>query len=435
MCERHFLVEERETSRDSPKQMGAKREQRFLVVERETSQYSPKHLGNKINHEPPNGGSQLETLDLGPSAAFADLPHPRPIALQVDNSLLVEDQWWGPEAAAGAEGRPISVVRKDSSAGGRASEEPACAPLSVHLPDAVAALSTWRRQLKAGRDHTDRVIRQFIETAIAVAVAHVTSYTFHGIVIDILTLSDFRPTAEAALGARFAYALLASCVWPLLMWLLRGNCTMGETPFRDNLLLLSKCLPMLVAWAWKDVIMQFHNVVDEIWGYAVVAVCLTFVLALLEVIPCIKRAHEAINVGGVADTYLNRILDVPRHLNLALGYAWNSVFSYGLARLQRKLQDDMTKVFVQFLYFILVRAIVVKTTCFWYGEHDVSIFNFKRVRRLEDNHASKNSETEAGKLRKEMCDITGAAGNLIVTSLSFVYGWALSYTTKAFYFW
>mmetsp|Transcript_1957 Transcript_1957/g.2247 ORF Transcript_1957/g.2247 Transcript_1957/m.2247 type:complete len:97 (+) Transcript_1957:1-291(+) len=72
------------------------------------------------------------------------------------------------------------------------------------------------------------------------------------------------------------------------------------------------------------------------WDELVTAIVLTLIVAVMELLPCYKRAKAGVDAGGASDSLSARYKTLPSYFVLAIGRLWNEFITWPISELQTK---------------------------------------------------------------------------------------------------
>jgi len=291
----------------------------------------------------------------------------------------------------------------------------------------------------------DAAMKKFMELVIATVNAWVTSQFFY----ELLRQAVSKATSTIGhdnLIARSIYAVVVSILVPLLDVLLaRGGLPIqGAGLWQDGKRLFQACQGILLAWGWKDWINQVifaadeqdsdNNVGTEFGIALLVAAVFTLILALAEALPCYGRSKKAVDTGGAGATFLQRFAILPSRVGLAAGFAWDQVAQFGIVQLQRRVQSTNVDFLIQLSYYLLLTPVIVYLTVKW----DTKQNELKSEEAKAEVEAADRSNSGLSRMIKSAEhygeEFERMAGTIVVSSLSFVYAWALSNTLNNLFF-
>lgn len=250
----------------------------------------------------------------------------------------------------------------------------------------------------------------FVQNVLSVLLAVACSNTVYQILTVIIP--------DQPLLDRSIYAVLITIYSPLISWLLSKSAwAKGESFLALGLQFHGQICPVLLAWGWKDWASELDTWAGpELWDELIVALSLTCIVALMQSVPCCKRLQVAVAAGGESDTVLARFVIFPNSLFLTLGYAWNTVATYFVGKVQNLEHGYHFKFGVQAAYSLIAGAaitvIIVRLTRMTAGKEGEIACGTTNDRGIDDLH-----------------DWAGTFSltwvKLITRSLSFVYAWAI----------
>ncbi|CAE7291277.1 Kcnh7 [Symbiodinium necroappetens] len=136
---------------------------------------------------------------------------------------------------------------------------------------------------------------------------------------------------------------LAISVPPIQKWLSRVDNFDKYTRRHALVDLQVKALPMIMAWAFKDVVQYFLKYTDPdnsvVWNELAVTAGLVLVVAFLQHLPPVSRAGAELATATPNNSIINRYLTLPSTMFLGTGYAFNQLATYVVDVLS-KLADD-----------------------------------------------------------------------------------------------
>lgn len=139
---------------------------------------------------------------------------------------------------------------------------------------------------------------------------------------------------DEELVIRIVYTVLASLLMPPLAWALSGEVTHGQTATKDALKLIAKASPMILAWAWKDLVSQLcTDTKEHKWvAYPLIALGMLLGVAAWKMLPGYEVAAkcEIQQDPGLCSRYLA----MAQSLGLATGFACNQVARIWIVDLQ-----------------------------------------------------------------------------------------------------
>mmetsp|Transcript_135676 Transcript_135676/g.377912 ORF Transcript_135676/g.377912 Transcript_135676/m.377912 type:complete len:461 (+) Transcript_135676:105-1487(+) len=284
--------------------------------------------------------------------------------------------------------------------------------------------------VETGFAHDEATIKKFMLQCFATAVAWATSQTIF-VCLEAAVFDDSEETtALQVLIARLAYAIMAILVCPLVLWVLRPEGSTGAVArsfFTNFRTLVTNCVPMILSWGKMEVFVAFLNMYDNTWWVCLlVALVLTLVVSILELLPCYMKAQAGIEGRGDGDTILNRFLSVPGYLTLSIGRAWNIFLTTGSTALKKEVAGMPHIVFlIQLVYFIIIKAVVTGLTARWSRQTAA----LQKKATEEEENTDLLTDAEHHLLEMELI-----AGGIFISSMGFINAWALSYTLNDFFF-
>ncbi|CAK9047343.1 Potassium voltage-gated channel subfamily H member 7 [Durusdinium trenchii] len=175
------------------------------------------------------------------------------------------------------------------------------------------------------------------------------------------TLKDWR-----AFVGYLIYAVLAWLLVPIIQWKIREFDDKEDKYSRLHAAvdLQAKAMPMVLAWAFKDVVQYFLQWTDQVlWDEIVVSIVVVLFVTAATHCPPVKRAKKQVSSKeGDWNTLKNRYLNLPSNMLLGAGYSINQVASFCVKWLSQNvlpLVDKEEELTVQFAYncFISVAGI------------------------------------------------------------------------------
>jgi len=258
----------------------------------------------------------------------------------------------------------------------------------------------------------------FVNKVVSVLVAEAYSNTFYQI-LSVIMVGDGTMSVDQALLARSIYVVLVTLLCPFWGWFFSKR-EKGHSFLSVMMDQLGKICPVLIAWGWKDWASQLDTWAGPaLWDELIVALVLTVVVVGVEVIPFYRKAKARVAAGGDEDTILMRIVTFPCSLALMLGYIWNSVASYPVGKIQDLEGGFEYKWAIQSAYTIVAAVIITNVT--------VQITKRTEAKTAEGVGITDGSKPSGGlKISQHFESLVGDGfSHTIITTLSFIYAWAV----------
>lgn len=282
--------------------------------------------------------------------------------------------------------------------------------------------------------HADATTKSFVEGCLATTVSYLCSEVAFGVIkfsyahVEGTVVQDVDVVQNVI--ARLIYAVTCTLTCTLLGWLLRdrANVDVSEgTVVGDWLMLVHACVPMLIAWSWRDLAAMLLTCLDTYESInqiddALVGLTLIVMLSLAEWTPCYQQYKAAVDERGSGDTVFARLVGVPGSFTLAIGYCVNQGFAEVVTHAQNAnnvSSQPALSFLIQLAYFIIVFLIIVTLTArflAWSSAND-----------LQRDVSSHNIVVHTIAMEK-------VGGHVLVSAMSFVAAWALSDTCNSFFF-
>eukprot|EP00429_Kryptoperidinium_foliaceum_P083191 CAMPEP_0176213978 /NCGR_PEP_ID=MMETSP0121_2-20121125/15936_1 /TAXON_ID=160619 /ORGANISM="Kryptoperidinium foliaceum, Strain CCMP 1326" /LENGTH=465 /DNA_ID=CAMNT_0017553055 /DNA_START=42 /DNA_END=1436 /DNA_ORIENTATION=+ len=291
---------------------------------------------------------------------------------------------------------------------------------------------------KAMADHNTHVAtsKKFAETSLGTIAGWITAQTFYFIILRGLDPLGIDRLLESFL-ARLIYAVLASILVPVLDWSLSNKMSDSEHFLADQVHLVKICLPMFFAWAWKDVISAAFALAGEsLLIQIATALAVTSAMVVVETLPTFRRARQAMKERGGSDSLFERMVAMLGNLALAVGFAWNTVFSRVPKHFFSLVKAPMFVFMVQVVYYVLMTTFIILIA--------MRLRAWKRQRHQEKQEhaeAEKAHDPERGysqlvvhRVSSIAADAEVAGLSVVISALHFVYAWAQLDTVNALFF-
>lgn len=307
------------------------------------------------------------------------------------------------------------------------------------------ALKTSVKKTLRSHIQESGTMKEFTDKAMSTVAAYMLSQMCN----EALSLAVEKLTGYAAVNeliSRAIYAVLVLFLVPAGLWALRNFELDKRTSLAgDQIQLLKLSLPMFFAWGWKDFVAAIINLMQddgrhELWPEAVVACGLTVVIAFAEAFPCYQRSVTAASGG---DSFWARMLSMLGSLGLAVGFAWNQVWSWAPTKLQGEVSAPIFKLMIQIIYFVLIGGLITTAHLRWHllcgsDAGNAEEGDSHRQRSDEDDASVDDDLEEQNSTLVELFqyeeDFLWQSGKIAMDSLMFVYAWAQLDTLNVFYF-
>eukprot|EP00931_Biecheleriopsis_adriatica_P037421 TRINITY_DN21457_c0_g1_i2.p1 TRINITY_DN21457_c0_g1~~TRINITY_DN21457_c0_g1_i2.p1 ORF type:complete len:394 (+),score=54.83 TRINITY_DN21457_c0_g1_i2:247-1428(+) len=246
-------------------------------------------------------------------------------------------------------------------------------------------------------------------------------------------------TPKNSLLGSMAYAICALSVGPLLVHNLTDDVTEKGTYMSDLAKLAKKSIPMTMNWAVKDCVpavlnctgMEFVDEFGMAVGLTVAVSIMTISISRYQG----ERSLERDSSGAVKERLCDRYLQLPACFTVAIAFAWNLVSVWVIKKAQHPVADRPTLVFaIQVVYFILVASVITWATAQWTAYKKNRSADSDGEKGLSNIFANGNVPEQFHDIGRHVAEMEETMASIFVTSLAYVYGWALSNTGNAFFF-
>eukprot|EP00437_Effrenium_voratum_P010522 CAMPEP_0181425724 /NCGR_PEP_ID=MMETSP1110-20121109/15304_1 /TAXON_ID=174948 /ORGANISM="Symbiodinium sp., Strain CCMP421" /LENGTH=531 /DNA_ID=CAMNT_0023548915 /DNA_START=88 /DNA_END=1683 /DNA_ORIENTATION=+ len=288
----------------------------------------------------------------------------------------------------------------------------------------------------------ESVMQMFITKCLCTIFAWLLSAVAYQLIVRVLSamFEGVEDADQQQVRQLMGYTIYAVITWTLVPILQHF---VGEIDSDDHYSrahaavdLLAKAMPMILAWAFKDVVQTFLAWTDQpLWDEIIVAVVLVILVSAISHIPRVGRAKKELAEHPPIDTIANRYLSLPYNSLLGVGYAINQVAVYFVQLISHatssKLPDgavNVLEVMVQILYFGLMSIVVIRIDAAYHRRR-------LRKQRLEKDGEEFEQDLKEAELTKfEMELLASNLGDTVTHSLAFVYGWGVSDTLRVIYY-
>lgn len=292
------------------------------------------------------------------------------------------------------------------------------------------------------QDETSKNVKNFADRSMATVAAWILSQTCNAAIAS--AMEGCVSEAHAEILSRSIYAAVTGVFVPLMSWSLRRHEPNNSLScLSEQVMLLKLCLPMFVAWAWKDFVGAVINLKPAghiLWAEFAVASSMSVAMAVWEFLPCYASSLKGVRRGGEGDTFISRYLIFPSYLGLAAGFAWDQVFMGPVAKLQKLVSAPLFVMMIQLVYYVIVTFFITMLHLRWFLYHDSeSPVDVKPTTSAElvtsSDRESRNSESKVGHSMTSLSsELIHKTGDVVMDALAFVYAWAQLGTVNAIFF-
>jgi hypothetical protein len=267
----------------------------------------------------------------------------------------------------------------------------------------------------------------FVQKVISVFLAEALSETSYQILTGIM-VGDGTMNNDQALVARSIYAALITLYAPVVAWLIEKSRFNKQEHFLAIVLQLhGKICPVLLAWGWKDWASQLDTWAGvDLWDEIVIAVSLSLIIILLQALPCFRTHKAGVAAGGESDTLIARVVIVPASMALTLGYCWNLVATFFVGKVQDLHKTSKAHGGSAFAYQFVVQGVYAIVVCI--------IVTLSTVLLTEKKKAEDESQNQENSVDKWEGQYSQTWKQVAVSTMSFVYAWAILDTFDDFGF-
>jgi len=307
----------------------------------------------------------------------------------------------------------------------------------LHFIAGLQALSTALREREHIRFRAqESVIEMFtvkcLCTIYAMQMAQFASQLLSLLIITIFSSLGEESNKDLALFVeRCVYATLVLSLVPPLQFFMAKRDKFGiYTRLHCAISLFTKGLPMILAWAMKDVVESFLKLTDWLfWDDLLVTAVLVLAVTGLQHLPAVVRAKADLKSKPPKDSVCNRYCNLPDNTLLACGFGINRVSRFlveqtselAISHLPTGAQTMLNVVF-QILYFSLMSVAVIRLDA-W----------FSSTRAQRQQYVDEAARKHDSILEMEL-EVANGLGDTMTHALAFVYGWGVSDTLRSIYY-
>ena len=289
------------------------------------------------------------------------------------------------------------------------------------------AVFAEREQARTDRYFTVvSLFQQVTNIQFAYALATVSAGILHNVWSMTTDLSSRNLVVVSAL----TWAVTTTIVSPCLAWALGNGATEGTSFFRDGLKLLDGAGPMILSWAWRDVVKAVvDHSPDVLWVRALISLAAVIVTSVCQLSPWYRKATADLKEGK--NLLCARIAVTPGQVGLATGYAINETSRFFV---ENEPDTNYITVFlVQAGYAIIISMFIM-----WFK------LMAWRAQNPTDDHRDNSEDKTAADVSPVSASGSSCASGCVAflhaadrtldDSFTFVFGWGWSDLMNDFFF-